>query len=94
LEKEYFYIFRKRIKRRAKTIERKPIFISPNSQEYGIAFFRNFRCPLYEECLEEAAVSNLLLDCGICPHRKLKRHPSSYLENSYAELAAILKYDF
>jgi hypothetical protein len=76
-----------------KVMARKPIFISPNTQNYRIEFFRNFRCPFYETCLEEAAVSNLLLDCGICPDRKLKRHQSAYMTFSHAELGEILAYD-
>ena len=51
-------------------MNRSPLF--PNIDKHGIPadFLRNYWCPHYNICLEEAAVRNLYLDCSDCYHKE------------------------
>jgi hypothetical protein len=47
-------------------MERFPIFHREGKKTQQIDFMKNIWCPLYEECLNEAAMANCLMDCSGC----------------------------
>ena len=44
-----------------------PKFLTPKEVAGDEALLRNFHCRHYDDCLMQAAVANVLLDCSECP---------------------------
>lgn len=47
-------------------MERYPLYHQQGKKISALDFFRNFRCPNYDKCLDKAAHEDLFLDCGQC----------------------------
>jgi hypothetical protein len=47
-------------------MDRHPIFHKENKKIQQMDFAKNIWCPYYDECLDEAAASNALMDCCEC----------------------------
>lgn len=48
-------------------MEQTPLYFQPNKKKTAnIGFFRNCRCPHYDQCLTRAAHEDLFLDCKEC----------------------------
>lgn len=43
-----------------------PVYHKGNGKLCQQDFMKNIWCPFYEECLEEAALSDTLMDCSHC----------------------------
>lgn len=53
-------------------MDRKPLFPFPAKDMTPEIFFRNFECPHYEVCLEEASIIDFHLDCSCCKYKKTR----------------------
>ena len=47
-------------------MERTPLFHQRKTKCNYKDLFRNYRCPGYDICLEQAALEDLFLDCAAC----------------------------
>jgi hypothetical protein len=59
-------LFSRTIDRKKKSMDKTPLFPSYSKKADTTDFLRNYSCPHYDVCLEEAADRDLYLDCSIC----------------------------
>ena len=50
-------------------MERSPVFPVHKKGINTTDFLRNYLCPFYDQCLDDAARRNLYLDCNSCNHK-------------------------
>lgn len=51
-------------------MKKSPLFHKGSAKIRQQDFLKNIWCPFYDICIEEAAKSNTLLDCGECENLK------------------------
>jgi len=56
---------------RKKTMNMEPTYIKVEKIGDGQIFLRNYRCPHYDQCLNDAAKTNSYLDCCQCAYRNV-----------------------
>jgi hypothetical protein len=52
-------------------VNKLPVYHQETRKQRQSDFEKNIWCPLYEDCLDEAARLNLLMDCGQCENAKV-----------------------
>lgn len=53
--------------------QKRPRLIRIKSKHQQDIFYRNIWCACYENCLTEAAINDVYLDCSSCPLHQTKR---------------------
>lgn len=51
-------------------MKKKPIYTSVQTLTLSGKPIRNYLCPYYEECMDRAAMDNVILHCKECPYRE------------------------
>ena len=49
-------------------MDKRPIFHKENRNLHQQDLMKNIWCPHYDDCLDEAATHNSLMDCSRCEH--------------------------
>jgi hypothetical protein len=60
------------IDRKEPAMKREPLFPSPAKGITPADFPRNYMCPHYDSCLDDAAEKDFYLDCSICGYKTVQ----------------------
>jgi hypothetical protein len=59
-------------------MKRTPLFPAPSPKLSPEAYLRNYWCPHYDTCLDEAAALDHYLDCSQCLHKTIRTPDISF----------------